>query len=560
MTIVPVVERELRAQARLPVTFNVRVLGGAVVLGAAFYFSLTRSSNYSPGFLTLRGGEWLFSCLASTLFCAIWVIVPLMASDSISREQREGTLGLLFLTPLRSWEIVLAKGLVHWLRATTVWLAALPVLLVPFLMGGVSWKEAVLLALTGFSNICWALSAGLMASAACKSGLRSLVSAMILGFFFLLGLMYVEGTALRLAMEMAHGGTWATSVWEMFLMPRPAYRGIPPASLGSVEASKFAFAAGFLGVTDFAGCWSEFFRSYPARLHVWLLAGAGAVAVASAAALVLAVLLSAWRLTRGWQDEPPPVWVATWELRLSRPVLFVSHFRRWLRRKLERNPIGWLETRTWTGRMISWSWFGVTVSLWSLVIDDTINLRVLDWIQNLMSSLLLSSLALSAAGSFRRERETGMMELLLVSPLTESQIIRGRLRGLWGQFLPALVALITIWIYWVNLWHAEREDESMVAVVASYAVLPVVGLYFSLRRSNFLTAFLLTLVWALLIPAVAASAAELAVAQLAWPDTSLREIGTMVRISTQLPVAAVLLVRLHRDLVNRNFSYQRAVT
>jgi len=47
--------------------------------------------------------------------------------------------------------------------------------------------------------------------------------------------------------------------------------------------------------------------------------------------------------------------------------------------------------------------------------------------------LVAGSMAASAAGSFRRERESGMLELLLVSPVGEQRIISGRLRGLWDS-------------------------------------------------------------------------------------------------------------------------------
>ena len=105
--------------------------------------------------------------------------------------------------------------------------------------------------------------------------------------------------------------------------------------------------------------------------------------------------------------------------------------------KLERNPIGWLEQRTWSGRLVTWGWFAVMISIYSAAFSNTDVSHSLDNIQRFMGWLLLGVIAVTAAGSFRRERETGVMELLLVSPMSVRQIIGGRLRGLWGQFLPA---------------------------------------------------------------------------------------------------------------------------
>ncbi len=83
-------------------------------------------------------GRQLFAVLHCTLLGAIWVLVPMLTADCISRERREGTLGLLFLTPLKGTDIVVAKGLAHGLRAVTLGLAVLPGVDHPVLAG---WSE-----------------------------------------------------------------------------------------------------------------------------------------------------------------------------------------------------------------------------------------------------------------------------------------------------------------------------------------------------------------------------------------------------------------------------------
>lgn len=137
MTVFPVIARELRASARQPFTYYLRVLGVSVLLVAGVLFGMQR--GFQPGF-----GRQLFGALHGALFGAIWLLVPMLTADCISRERREGTLGLLFLTPLRGTDIVVAKGLAHGLRAVTLGIAVIPVLTIPFLLGGVSWAEAAL--------------------------------------------------------------------------------------------------------------------------------------------------------------------------------------------------------------------------------------------------------------------------------------------------------------------------------------------------------------------------------------------------------------------------------
>lgn len=98
MNLWPVIERELRAESRHAFTYWLRVLGAGALMGVVVL--LMRGGNLGV-FAPQRGGS-LLQILHSWLFDAIWFLVPLVTADCISREKREGTLGLLFLTPLRA--------------------------------------------------------------------------------------------------------------------------------------------------------------------------------------------------------------------------------------------------------------------------------------------------------------------------------------------------------------------------------------------------------------------------------------------------------------------------
>src|SRR6266487_2334676 len=125
MTVLPVIVRELRATARQSFTYSLRLMGVAAVVAVCAVAAL--GPSFSAG-----GGGRVFGYLHFTLFCAIWILVPLLTADCLSRERREGTLPLLFLTPLKPGGIVLAKGMTHGLRALSLWLAVLPVMVIPF--------------------------------------------------------------------------------------------------------------------------------------------------------------------------------------------------------------------------------------------------------------------------------------------------------------------------------------------------------------------------------------------------------------------------------------------
>lgn len=466
MTALPIIERELRTQARLAFTYGLRVLGATALLLVWLYY------GFSPDFPPSLGGR-LFGYLNCTLFISIWIAVPLISADCISRERREGTLGLLFLTPLKAREIVLAKGLVHGLRAMTLWLATLPVLTIPFVLGGVTWKEAVLSALTNFSAICWALAAGLLASSMSKAWARAQLFACFFGISFCIGFIYLTGANIMVSVPLR---SWA-SVHDQILL------------------------TGLFGATDAGGSWGRAFGSIPRATQWTVIFGAGRMALFSVLVLLAATGVAAWNLRRTWQETPPSARQLWLEDKLCTPVLWVSFFHRWMRRKLERNPIGWLEQRTWSGRLVMWGWFAMMISLYSFALNGNNVTRLLNDLQTFMAWLLIGVVAVSAAGSFQRERETGVLELLLVSPLSEGQIIGGRLRGLWGQFFPALVLLLGVWTYLAGLFPNPSRDLGMIQFYcSSYLTLPVIGLYCSLRQRNFISAFLLTVFLGLVVP------------------------------------------------------------
>jgi ABC-type transport system involved in multi-copper enzyme maturation permease subunit len=555
MNVLPVIEREMRAQARHSFTYLSRVLSASALLLAALIF--WASYGFGP-----RLGSLMFSYLNCALFISIWVLVPLLAADCISREQREGTVGLLFLTPLKAREIVLAKGLVHGLRSLTLWLSVLPVLTIVFLLGGVTWKEAALSVLMNFSSICWALAAGLIASSLSKPWVRAillsggLAACFCVVFMIFCSLLITSAISSDPAFRL--GFPYQYARWQ-FGINRAAYIGGP---------LQWHLPAGFFAATDFEAWWGEMFRvlSRPSQ-RAWLVA-AGETALFSMAFLLAAVLFAARNLRRGWQEEPPSARRVWFEETFCTPVIGVNFFHRWLRRKLERNPIGWLEQRTWTGRLVTWGWLAVLISIYSVIFYAPNIVQLLPGVQTFMAWSLLMLVAVSAAGSFQRERETRVLELLLVSPMTAGEIISGRLRGLWGQFLPSFVLMVTVWTYLGLIFHndGDRNFGMMPFFCGGYFTLPVIGLYYSLKRANFISSFLGTIFVGLLGPLLLWRVAS----WLIWVYTSATWPLSPFNPFTQASVLPVLILQasialrlgwmLHRNLVHRTFAFSTSTT
>src|SRR6184192_1889866 len=153
MTFLPIVERELRLKARRSRTYWLRC--GMVLAFAVLSFGIL-AVDWSTGRNPTEMGQHLFWALSGLAFASALLAGPVVTADCLSEEKREGTLGLLFLTHLKGYDVVLGK-----LAATSVpvlycLVAAIPILALPFFFGGVTpgefWRmTAVLLTTLLFS-------------------------------------------------------------------------------------------------------------------------------------------------------------------------------------------------------------------------------------------------------------------------------------------------------------------------------------------------------------------------------------------------------------------------
>jgi hypothetical protein len=138
VTFLPVVGRELRVASRRAATFRVRLAGAiaAAVLGWVFLLGMALSGRGSGA-----GGSHLFYLLIWLDFALALLSGALLTADCLSREKREGTLGLLFLTDLNGFDVVAGKFTALALVPLHALLATLPVVSMCVFMGGVTAGE-----------------------------------------------------------------------------------------------------------------------------------------------------------------------------------------------------------------------------------------------------------------------------------------------------------------------------------------------------------------------------------------------------------------------------------
>jgi ABC-type transport system involved in multi-copper enzyme maturation permease subunit len=550
MNLRPIVARELRQQARRPMTYWVRPMAMAAALLAIAL--LDPNAVLEPN----QGGR-AFTLLHQTLFFTIWICAPLLTADCLSHERREDTLGLLFLTPLKAWEVVAAKGAAQGLRAATLVLAVVPALAVPILLGGVSWRHVAISAVILALSLGLALSAGLVASSLCRARNRALILAALLA-----------GAALAAAILL-------TGALLCFAADALRYSG--------VELNLEAFReVGWMTLQNEHECWKDVSRVLPPGAW-WMI---GSVIAGVCALLVgLVIVLSAIRLRSSLREKPASKFRLWLEALFFTPAYAVGFYYRWLKRGLQKNPIGWLEKRRWSGRLATWVWASIA-SVFLIgalshadVVSDKDGVAVIKFI----FWVIAVNMALMAAGSFARERATGVMELLLISPLREWQIIFGRLRGIWSQFLPG-VALLAAALLLAAILQVQRHSGqvslgqvwlgmvSPLCFAVMLATVPMIGLYYSLRCRSYLSSLLMTLLMSMVIPWGACGLGLWGLETLAdnfSPSLffTLKEdpvflVFRVALLSGGLPIlwqAVIgiwLLRRLHRRLVWRDFSYQ----
>lgn len=135
MNCLPVIEMELRSACRRKWTFMLRLLFALTASGVCLVILILpplSSAQKGHTMLTLISYLSLTFCLFAGGF---------LTADSVSSEKRDGTLGLLFLTPLRGMDIVLGKLICHGLQMFYGLCALFPLFFLPVLVGGVTWSE-----------------------------------------------------------------------------------------------------------------------------------------------------------------------------------------------------------------------------------------------------------------------------------------------------------------------------------------------------------------------------------------------------------------------------------
>ena len=549
----PVIHRELREQSRTPLLFRMRLAAAGILLTTlAWGFLSPAESRQTPfGIPVASEGSLLFLQLHRALVLTILALAPALTADALARERREATLGLLGLTPLSPLSVALGKSAANAIRALTLWLAPLPILTVPLLLGGVSGIEVATVVLFQITLLAVGLAAGLAASTYAIEFRRALALAYLFEALLIPTVLFLTGFL----------------TWVSYQLPWPW---LPPHRGGTLMW--LVNAPGIVFGNPLAQPYTDTLPEVlaklgkpgqPVTLRVWAV-GIGAFVAAAGVVVLSALQLVARRTSKAWNEAPTPPGLVTLQRKLATPVLFPGWLRQRQRQRLLRNPLMWLQHRTVAAALTRWGWLTVVIAIWIVSLGDL----EFSMGSTLAPLFLLGGMVFSAAGGFRAERENGTLELLLVTPLSPGQLLQSRCLSHLREFVPPVLLQLFLVAYARGAFRRAGVDWTGWNwwLISSLLTLPWIGLWRGLRARHFITAVLSTSLWGLLIPMLLTVAVQSAMNPLFF-ETPARAGAAGLRffMATRLDwgvlpavlqtgIAVIASATVWRDLTSRQFA------
>lgn len=327
-------------------------------------------------------------------------------SDCLASEKRGDTLGLLFLTHLKGHDIVLGKLFASSLHAAFILVAVLPILAIPVFLGGVSGSELVRIPFALLNSLFLAVSLGILVSAMARSQRAAHLASG--------SLITVLVVVLPIAAHLVQRFSSFPSLAIPLSIPSPTY------------ALQMSFDS-TLGLST--------------NLFWTALGIQFSIAVAS-------VFSACWIVPRSWQ------------IKAGDPGKFRALFERWnygpeafraVRRfhMLNRNPIFWLNFRPRFEPFIPALF---ALGSMALAFGCIRYFEIPDEPAFVIALIMLGlndfamRIRVGALASLRlgQDRQSGALEMILSTPLTVREILRGEWMAIRAKLLWTYIPLLTI--------------------------------------------------------------------------------------------------------------------
>ncbi len=469
--LLPIVERELRALVHHSWTWWRRV--GTVALAMVILVFVVLSTSRWASLSMI--GQTVFTALASCAMIYVLLAGPLRTADCLSRERREGTLGLLFLTNLHSYDVVAGKIAVTSLETIFHLVAALPLVAIPFLMGGVTLSQFAQVVIAIFNLMFLSLAIGVAVSSFFVSGRTAFAVTLLILASLTLALPLIGEEVLRLQFNSTEAA--------FFYMFSPLYT--------------IALCAEQPG---WRGSWKFWLNAAALHSLAWL-----------------AIIIACQHTKKSWRDLPESTWIRKWRHRFNQWTTGQGDQRQ---RKLwlTCNPILWLEGRDLLQARFLWALLGVSALLF--VAFHSFSPRrwpdadfVVAW-SLLVHYVLCIWIALQSPRRLADDKQSGALELLLSTPLTPAAMVGGAMLVWRRRFGWPLLFLLGLDLFLLHAFYQGHpisgpllSDDLFQISLCALVVFPLqawslarIGLYQGLRCGNSLRATFISLWMVGLLP------------------------------------------------------------
>ena len=398
MILLPVIERELRAAARSKATYRNRFISAVAVIGVTIWIFYDR--RWSPQH---QIGKEVFESVSLTALVVALIAGLFSTADSISEERREGTLGLLYLTDLRSGHVVLGKLVAHSIPSFFALAVIVPILGIPFLLGGVTGAEMARTALVLLDALWLSITAGLLGSTLSKDDRVTRLMT-----FLIVVAAAVVAPLLKLTEVSA---LWA---WD-------AAQDVRYTAPGAKDSFWIAMAAQF-------------------------------------AAACFCLSLAAWRARILWHERPKTVQQQKiFENWRNWSVGSADERKSWRELLLNKNPGLWLACRRRSRTALLWLLLGIGLVILFYIrqTEHRIHPAVGLLFSVIFHTIIKVTIAFAAARGLSDEARSGGLELLLTTELSPNRLVSGVFGGLARSFGAALAVIIAMEALWIVTGRVE---------------------------------------------------------------------------------------------------------
>jgi len=476
----PIFSKELRTSSRKIKSYVIRFLYLAFLLCIIIlaWIDLPHYSQYNVSAYMAQVGQTIYRAVSIFQFFGVQVAAVLLLSSAISEEINKRTLGILLTTPITGMQVIAGKISSRLLQVFFLMCLSLPVLAIIRVFGGISWDQIVQTTCVTATTVIFVSSLVLFVSTIFK---KNYVVFILTSVF--LGLLYIS-----------YNSYWIRkTAYQIFGHRRIAEWFIQFANPYALFMDCFE-EYGRLGYL-WGGIYAKI--SLPASLSgsemtIFTILRCTAIAVVS---LVL-VALSAWRIRKVALKQIIGETKKNKKRLLKTCEALINKLPRISRQKAIRTVRGqavvWKEMHNslirnelLRGRMSYVVLVTAILIVFFLIFifsmganEEAIHFTLLI---NVSGACLMS--AVTAAASISKEKETSSWQILLCTPLTNGDIIRGKLAGVLRR---SCALWFVLYIFCAVLAYSGLFDYSflyMVPVIAigTIALIAGVGMYFSLK-------------------------------------------------------------------------------